>query len=222
MGACLARFGRIDGIVAAAGMLRDRSFAKMSLEDEFAPVLRVHLEASARLAHAAWPHMTAQGYGRLLFFSSHAGLFGNFGQANYSAAKMGLVGLARTLALEGARHGVHANALAPLAATRMASTTALAEEADVLNIDDVAAAAGWLCSEACEANGLTLVAAGPALARVRVVQAEPVVVSAPGAATPETVAAAWTQVLAARGGSDYASAWDAVTPLLAALRGAPS
>ncbi|MXO66771.1 SDR family NAD(P)-dependent oxidoreductase [Altericroceibacterium endophyticum] len=112
------RWGRIDVLINSAGILRDRTFAKMPAED-FDCVLETHLMGSANATRAVWPHMREQNYGRILFTSSTSGLFGNFGQANYGAAKMGLIGLARTLQLEGAKYRIRINALAPLAATRM-------------------------------------------------------------------------------------------------------
>ena len=114
----LARWGRIDILVNNAGFLRDRSFAKMSLED-FEAVVDVHLMGAVRCTKAVWDIMKAQKYGRIVMTTSSSGLYGNFGQANYSAAKMGLVGLMQTLAQEGAKYGVHVNCLAPSAATRM-------------------------------------------------------------------------------------------------------
>ncbi|GAA1827524.1 SDR family oxidoreductase [Pseudonocardia ailaonensis] len=114
----LREYGRVDAVIANAGILRDRTFAKVSDEDFFA-VVDVHLAGTARVFHAAFPHMKAQGYGRLVATSSAAGLFGNVGQSSYGAAKMGIVGLTRILALEGRKDGICANVIAPMAVTRM-------------------------------------------------------------------------------------------------------
>jgi len=114
----LARWGRIDILVNNAGILRDKTFAKMDLDD-FRLVLDVHLMGSVNCTKAVWDTMRAQNYGRIVFTTSSSGLYGNFGQSNYSAAKMGLVGLMQTLALEGERFGIRVNCLAPSAATGM-------------------------------------------------------------------------------------------------------
>ena len=111
-------WGRVDIVVSNAGILRDKSFAKMELAD-FRQVLDVHLMGAVHCCKAVWPHMTAQKYGRIVLTSSSSGLYGNFGQTNYGAAKLALVGLMQTLALEGAKHDIRVNCLAPTAATRM-------------------------------------------------------------------------------------------------------
>ena len=111
-------WGRIDGLVCNAGILRDKSFTKLSLED-FAKVLDVHVMGSVHAIKAVWDGMRAQGYGRIVLTTSSSGLFGNFGQSNYAAAKMALVGLMQTLALEGASKNVRVNCIAPIAATGM-------------------------------------------------------------------------------------------------------
>jgi NAD(P)-dependent dehydrogenase (short-subunit alcohol dehydrogenase family) len=108
-------------LVNNAGILRDRSFKKMTLSD-WDLVLQVHLSGTAYVTRAAWPHMNEQGYGRIVLTSSSSGIYGNFGQANYGAAKMGMLGLMNVLALEGAKNNVRVNTLAPAAATRMIST----------------------------------------------------------------------------------------------------
>ncbi|HNZ91794.1 MAG TPA: SDR family NAD(P)-dependent oxidoreductase [Acidovorax sp.] len=111
-------WGRVDILVNNAGILRDKSFAKMDMAD-FRLVVEVHLMGAAHCCKAVWPHMVAQDYGRIVMTTSSTGLYGNFGQANYGAAKLAQVGLMQTLAIEGAKHHIHVNALAPTAATRM-------------------------------------------------------------------------------------------------------
>lgn len=111
-------WGRLDILINNAGILRDKSFAKMELED-FRQVVDVHLMGAVHCCKAVWPIMQAQNYGRIVMTTSSSGLYGNFGQSNYGAAKMALVGLMQTLALEGAKYHIHVNALAPTAATRM-------------------------------------------------------------------------------------------------------
>ncbi len=111
-------WGRVDVLVSNAGILRDKSFAKMELDD-FRLVLEVHLMGAVHCAKALWPVMTQQKYGRIVLTTSSTGLYGNFGQTNYGAAKMGLVGFMQTLALEGQKHDIRVNCLAPTARTRM-------------------------------------------------------------------------------------------------------
>ena len=111
-------WGRVDILVNNAGILRDKSFAKMELDD-FRLVMDVHLMGAVHCTKAVWPHMVAQKYGRILMTTSSSGLYGNFGQSNYGAAKMALVGLMQTLSIEGAKNNIHVNCLAPTAATRM-------------------------------------------------------------------------------------------------------
>lgn len=111
-------WGRVDILVNNAGILRDKSFAKMGLDD-FRLVIEVHLMGAANCIKAVWEPMRRQGYGRIVMTTSSSGLYGNFGQANYAAAKMGLVGLMQTLALEGAKYDIRVNCIAPTAATQM-------------------------------------------------------------------------------------------------------
>ena len=111
-------WGRVDILVNNAGILRDKSFAKMEIAD-FELVMDVHLMGAVHCCKAVWPHMTAQKYGRIVMTTSSSGLYGNFGQSNYGAAKMALVGLMQTLSIEGAKNDIRVNCLAPTAATRM-------------------------------------------------------------------------------------------------------
>ena len=114
----LKKWGRVDILINNAGILRDKSFAKMAIED-FRTVLEVHLMGGVNCSHAVWNPMRDQNYGRIVMTTSSSGLYGNFGQSNYAAAKMGLVGLMQTLSLEGAKNNIRVNCLAPTAMTRM-------------------------------------------------------------------------------------------------------
>src|ERR1700726_2392484 len=142
----LDEFGKIDGVVSNAGILRDGTFHKMSFEN-WDSVLKVHLYGGYNVVRAAWPHFREQSYGRVLVATSTSGLFGNFGQTNYGAAKLGLVGLINSLALEGAKYNINANALAPIAATRMTQDILPPEVFEKLTPDFVAPVIAYLCSE---------------------------------------------------------------------------
>ena len=155
----VARWGRIDILVNNAGILRDRTFAKMELDD-FELVLNVHLMGSVNLTKAAWPHMTAQGYGRVIFTTSSSGLYGNFGQANYGAAKMALVGLMQTLALEGRKFDIRVNCLAPSAATQMTESLYSEDDLKGLSTDLVSPGVVALACENAPTRTILLAGAG--------------------------------------------------------------
>jgi len=123
----ISKWGRVDVLVNNAGILRDKSFAKVELDD-FELVVKVHLLGSVYVTKAAWPHMVNQKYGRIVMTTSSSGLYGNFGQANYGAAKLGLIGLMNTLKLEGQKSDIRVNAIAPVAATRMTENLGIPEE----------------------------------------------------------------------------------------------
>jgi NAD(P)-dependent dehydrogenase (short-subunit alcohol dehydrogenase family) len=158
-------FGRVDILVNNAGILQDKTFAKMTPE-QFDDVLGVHLRGSWLVTKAAFPHMQEQNYGRIVMTTSIAGLYGNFGQTNYSSAKMGLVGLARTLSLEGARRGIRANVLSPGAYTRMTVGLMPEEQADALAPSHVAPVVAYLCHADCELSGEVLHATGGRVASI--------------------------------------------------------
>jgi NAD(P)-dependent dehydrogenase (short-subunit alcohol dehydrogenase family) len=155
----LARWGRIDILVNNAGILRDKSFAKMDLED-FRLVLDVHLMGSVNCTKAVWDTMRAQNYGRIIFTTSSSGLYGNFGQANYGAAKMALVGLMQTLAIEGERYGIRVNSLAPSAATGMTNNLYSAEMLAGLDASLVSPAVVALAAEDAPNRTILLAGAG--------------------------------------------------------------
>ena len=212
------RFGGIDILVNNAGFLRDRSFAKMSI-DEFNDVISVHLAGAAYCTRAAWPHMRQAGYGRVVLTTSNAGLYGNFGQANYSAGKMGLVGLMNVLRQEGARHGILVNCIAPMAATPM--TEAILDEETKAAFDPAlaSAAVAYLCSEACMDTGRIVAAAAGYFAQIKVISSAGVLAPADVPVTPETVASLWSQTLDFSDPQDFGSAQEEMEHI-ARLRGA--
>jgi NAD(P)-dependent dehydrogenase (short-subunit alcohol dehydrogenase family) len=170
----LDAFGRIDILVNNAGILRDKTFAKMSLAD-FQRVLDVHLLGAVYCTKGLWARMIEQGYGRVIFTTSSSGLYGHFGQSNYSAAKLGLVGFMKSLVQEGRRHGVLTNAVAPLAATRMSVGKLNEDVFKQMPPEHVSALVTYLASEQCDLSGGILVAGGGYLARAEMVEAAGVV-----------------------------------------------
>ena len=160
----LDSFGAIHAIVNNAGFLRDRSFAKMT-EDDFDKVIEVHLKASFLTSAAVWPHFKEQGYGRIVTTTSGAGLYGNFGQTNYSAAKLGLVGLTKTLAIEGAKNDIKANVLSPAAATRMSNDVMDEESRRLLRPELVSPVVAVLAHRECPWTGEVIAAGGGRVAR---------------------------------------------------------
>jgi NAD(P)-dependent dehydrogenase (short-subunit alcohol dehydrogenase family) len=159
----LEAFGQVDIVINNAGILRDKSFPNMAPELVDA-VLDVHLRGAFNVTRPAWVRMKEAGYGRVLMTASNAGILGNFGQSNYGAAKMGLVGLARVLAQEGLRYGIKVNVLAPLARTRMTAEL-LGPIADKLDPALVAPVAAWLVHEDCPVSGEIYSAGGGRVAR---------------------------------------------------------
>src|SRR5690625_4237761 len=190
-------FGKIDGVVSNAGILRDGTFHKMTFENWNA-VLQVHLYGGYNVVRAAWPHFREQSFGRVVVATSTSGLFGNFGQANYGAAKLGLVGLINTLAIEGAKYDIKANALAPVAATRMTEDILPPEVLAKLTPEFVAPVVGYLCTEEVPDTGSVFIVGGGRVQRTALFEN-------PGATfeNPPSV-------------DDVAAQWDTITDLSAA------
>lgn len=173
IGTALDAYGRIDAVVNNAGILRDASFMKLGLTD-WQSVLEVHLTGAYLVTHAAWKHFREQQHGRVVVTTSSTALFGNFGQANYGAAKLGLVGFVHTLALEGAKYGITANAISPMGATRM--TNLEDSRAEVAAPAKVAPAVAYLCSDECRDSGMTIRAGKGTFARAAIMVARGVTI----------------------------------------------
>ena len=183
-------YGRIDVLVNNAGVLRDKSFAKMEIAD-FDFVVDVHLFGTMKPTKAVWPIMKEQGYGRIMVTSSSSGLYGNFGQSNYGAAKLGVVGFINTLKLEGQKDNIHINALAPVAWTRMTSNLMPPEMEEALAPDQVTPAVVFMCSEQAPTGKIICAGAG-AYAAAQIVETRGMYLGT--APTAEDVAENWEQI----------------------------
>jgi NAD(P)-dependent dehydrogenase (short-subunit alcohol dehydrogenase family) len=185
------RWGRVDILINNAGVLRDKSFAKMEPED-FEFVVRVHLIGSANCTKAVWETMREQNYGRVLMTASSTGLYGNFGQANYGAAKLGLAGLTKTLALEGAKNNVKVNTIVPVAGTRMTEDILPEAAFKMFAPENVAPAALYLVSEDAPTN--TITGAGAGVFQAAYVTLTKGIRLSGDDLSPEGVAAHWAQI----------------------------
>lgn len=155
----LDTFGSVDIVINNAGILRDKSFAKMT-EKDWENVLNVHLVGTFRMCHSAWPHMLHKGYGRIVNVGSGAGCYGNFGQANYSAAKMGILGLSNTLAKEGKKHNIRVNTIVPVAASRMTENLMTPEMLEAMDPEHITPLVTYLAHEECSYSGQVYEAVG--------------------------------------------------------------
>jgi NAD(P)-dependent dehydrogenase (short-subunit alcohol dehydrogenase family) len=210
----LDAFGRVDIVVNNAGILRDKSFHNMT-PDLADAVIDVHLRGAFHVTQPAWKLMRDQGYGRVVSTSSAAGIFGNFGQANYGAAKMGLVGFTNVLAIEGAKYNITANAIAPLAYTRMTEDL-LGPLADKLDPGLVSPLVTYLAHESCESTGRVYSVGGGRIAEI-------IIAECPGYAggtdlTPEDVRDNWATITAQEGYAIPTSVADETRLFLDALK----
>lgn len=196
-------WGRVDILINNAGILRDKTFAKIT-PDLFDAVIDVHLRGSWICTQAVWGLMREQGYGRVIFTTSSSGLYGNFGQANYSAAKAGVVGLMKTLHLEGAKYGIRVNCLSPAAATQMTEDLLPEGTAALLTPESVAPAAVFLASE--DAPSKTILTAGAGVFAVaQIVETPGVALDDP--TSPEELAQRWREITAQPGATPIEAAW---------------
>lgn len=187
-------FGRIDVLVNNAGILRDRSFARIS-DLDWDIIQRVHLRGSFLVTRAVWPLMKKQGYGRIIMTSSSAGIFGNFGQANYSAAKLGLLGLSNTLAIEGAKYNIFCNTIVPVADSRLTKTVMPQDVLNLFSPKYVAPFVLYLCHESCKENGGLFCIFGGLAARLRWQLSKGAnLLSGDQEITPEMVRDNWPQI----------------------------
>jgi len=194
--AAVEKWGRVDILVNNAGILRDKSFAKGSLED-FRLVLEVHLMGTVNCTKACWDVMREQEYGRIVVTTSSSGLYGNFGQSNYGAAKMGVVGMMNTLVQEGAKYNIRVNALAPTAGTRMTEGLIPEKMFELLTPESVTPAVLYLVSE--DSPNRTILCAGAgAFAVSKIVETQGMWLPE-DEQTPEGIAAHWDQITSPEG-----------------------
>jgi NAD(P)-dependent dehydrogenase (short-subunit alcohol dehydrogenase family) len=186
----LEKFGRIDALVNNAGILRDKSFVKMDMAD-FEKVVAVHFMGTVYCTKAAWGPMTEQKFGRIVVTTSSAGIAGGFGQANYGAAKMAVLGFMNCLALEGAKNNILINAISPAATTRMTEALVSPELGKYMRPDLISPAVAWLCSESCKESGLIVSAIAGYFARVHAFETQGVQFDPTSPVTPDMVCEAF-------------------------------
>lgn len=189
----LDNFGRIDIVVNNAGILRDSSFAKMSDQD-WELIYKVHVDGAYKVTKAAWPHMLAQAYGRIIFTTSAAGIYGNFGQANYSSAKSALIGLGRTLAVEGGRKNILSNIIAPIAGSRLTESIWSDEIVKATSPEYVAPLVIKLCAESSSENGSVFEVGASWFAKVRQERSQGVAFGLESSISAEQVAERWDEI----------------------------
>ena len=217
----LDAFGRVDIVVNNAGILRDVSFQKMT-PDDWDLVYRVHVLGAYRVTAAAWPHLREQKYGRVVFTSSAAGIYGNFGQANYSMAKLGLVGFASTLALEGKKNNVVVNTIAPIAGSRMTETVLPKELLESLKPEFVSPLVAWLCHEGNNDTGGLFEVGGGFMGKLRWERTQGTTFRLGRGFGPEQVKARWSEITDFGKSEHPASVTESMAPIMANVEAGPS
>ncbi|XP_011685973.1 PREDICTED: peroxisomal multifunctional enzyme type 2 [Wasmannia auropunctata] len=220
-------FGRVDVVVNNAGILRDVSFGKMT-EAQWDVIHNVHLKGAMKTTQAAWPYFMKQQYGRVIFTSSNSGVYGNFGQSNYSSAKLGLVGLANTLAIEGARKNIYTNVIVPTAASRLTEDIIPPDFFEQLKPELIAPVVFWLCHEDCTENGSIIEAALGWAGKCHIIRSSGCALRQDLSAdvTPENVRENWSKVIDMTSTKRLNSVQEATGELIGVLEdmksGAPS
>jgi 3-hydroxyacyl-CoA dehydrogenase/3a,7a,12a-trihydroxy-5b-cholest-24-enoyl-CoA hydratase len=186
-------FGRIDILINNAGILRDTTFVKMKDED-FDIIHKIHVRGAYSVTKAAWPYMRDQSYGRIIFVTSAAGLYGNFGQANYSSAKMAVVGLASTLSLEGNPKNIIVNTIAPVAGSRMTETIMPKKLVEALKPEFVAPLVAYLSHESNTSTGGIYEVGGGFVAQVRLQRTRGAAFPVDKEVTPEMMHHSWKEI----------------------------
>ena len=187
------KFGSIDILINNAGILRDKSFTNMD-EADWDAVQNVHVKGAYFCSRAAWPHMREKKWGRIVMTASASGIYGNFGQTNYSAAKNALIGFGQTLALEGEKYNVRTNIIAPVAVSRMTESLMPAFVHDFIKPEYVSPLVVYLCSEACDANGEVYEVGAGAFCRIETLRAKGFRIKPDGEITVEQVADHWKEI----------------------------
>jgi len=198
-------FGKVDILINNAGILRDKSMLKMEVQD-WELIIAVHLSGTFFCTKAAFPYMREAGYGRVLSTASAAGLYGNFGQTNYGAAKLGIAGMMNSVKLEGAKYNIKANTLVPVAGTRLTATVMPPQVVEKLKPEFVSPIAAYLVSEACELSGSMLVAGAGYFSRAAVVEGPGYFFDDPAVVTPDDIAANIAAISKLEGAVEYDSA----------------
>jgi NAD(P)-dependent dehydrogenase (short-subunit alcohol dehydrogenase family) len=209
-------FGKVDILINNAGILRDKSFMKME-EEDIDKVFAVHLKGGFNVTKAAFPVMRENNYGRIVMTTSNTGLYGNFGQANYGAAKLGLVGFMNTLKLEGARYNILVNTIAPIAGTRMTATVMPPDMVETLKPEYVSPIVAYACSEECTDSGIIFTAGAGYFSRAVLVEGPGVVLNAKKGFTIEDIRARIEDIKKLEGAQPFSQSNEEVARIVSAL-----
>jgi len=205
IGTAIDTYGKIDILINNAGILRDKSMMKMEVKD-WELVIAVHLSGTFFCTKSALPNMRENGYGRILSTASAAGLYGNFGQTNYGAAKMGIAGMMNSVKLEGAKYNIKANTLVPIAGTRLTATVMPPQVLDQLKPEFVSPLAAYLCSEQCELSGAMMTAGAGYFSRAAVMEGPGVFFGDAASVTVDDISARIADITTLEGAVEYDTA----------------
>lgn len=206
-------YGKLDILINNAGILRDKSMLKME-EEDYKKVMAVHMDGTFYCTKAALPYMRENNYGRIVGTASAAGVYGNFGQTNYGAAKMGIVGLMRSVKQEGAKYNILANTIVPVAGTRLTATVMPPDVIDKLKPEFVAPMVAWMCSDECEVSGQLFSAGGGYFSRIAVIEGQGVMYDLDKEFTVDDVSANIGEIMNVEGGTEFESVTEQTTKVL--------